>query len=424
MSDRVAVPVLDRPIDAAIRPPGSKSETIRALAAASMADGRSHLYMPLRAEDPRAMSGALGAMGIPVGTDSEPWTVDGRGGWLDQPAGPLDANESGLSARILLAMAGSRDGLTTITGRGRLPQRPMKGVVDVLRAQGVEVSSDRLPIDVAGRGHLWGGFVSVDCSESSQFATAVMLVAPLMQKPCVLEVRGLTSSADYIDGTVSIMRRFGAQVERTVTGYEIANDGYQASDIVIEPDASAAVYPMAIAAITRGRVTIDGLGESSWQPDLEMATTLEAMGCRVSREESRIEVDARDIELSGVEVDMAHAPDGSLALAVVCLFAGSGSRISGLGSLRHKESDRLAAITSEMARIGGEVSVEGDSLIIEPGPLHGAVIDPHGDHRIAMSMATAGTRVPGIEVTSPRVVDKTWPDFWGLLDLLRDETAD
>jgi 3-phosphoshikimate 1-carboxyvinyltransferase len=295
----------------------------------------------------------------------------------------------------------------------------MGGIVDVLRAQGIEVSGERLPIEVAGRGHLWGGLIPVDCSESSQFATAVMLVAPLMQNPCVLEPRGLTGSAGYLEGTVSIMRRFGASVERTVTGYEIANEGYRASDVVIEPDASAAVYPMAIAAITGGEVTIEGLGEGSWQPDLGVAAVLGQMGCEVTWEETRVHVDATGSDLHGVDVDMSHAPDGSLALAVACLFATTPSRISGLGSLRHKESDRLAAISEEMRRIGGDVVVEGDSLVIAPGPLHGAVIEPHGDHRIAMSMATAGFRVAGVEVSSPGVVDKTWPGFWEFLDSLR-----
>ena len=418
MSDVVAVPVFAAPVDATVRPPGSKSETIRALVAAALAEGRSHLYSPLRAEDTMAMAGALEAMGIAIDTGSEPWTIDGNGGWLRQPDGPLDANESGLSARILVALAGSRDGVVTVTGRGRLPERPMGGIVEVLREQGVEVSGERLPIEVSGRGHLWGELIVVDCSQSSQFATAVMLVAPLMQNPCVLEPRGLTGSADYLEGTVSIMRRFGAAVAPTVTGYEIANGGYLASDVVIEPDASAAVYPMAIAAVTGGSVVIEGIGEGSWQPDMRVASVLGQMGCAVTWEENRVHVDATAGELHGVDVDMSRAPDGSLAVAVACLFASTPSRISGLGSLRHKESDRLLAISEEIERIGGDVLVEGDSLFIQPGSLHGAVIDPHGDHRIAMSMAVAGTRVPGVEVATPHVVDKTWPHFWDFLDSL------
>lgn len=418
MSDVRPVPIIEGPIDAVVRPPGSKSETIRALAAAALAKGRSHLYEPLHADDPIAMAGALRALGVHVSTDREPWTVEGGGGRLTSPQGPLDANESGLSARILVAMAGSLDGESRIVGRGRLPERPMGGIVEVLRAQDVEVSGEQLPIDVVGRGPLWGGRVEVDCSQSSQFATAVMLVAPIMQEPAVIELKELAGSAGYLEMTESMMRRFGSTLERNVTGYEIGNEGYTASDVVIEPDASAAVYPMAMAAVTGGRVVIEDLGEASRQPDLRIASVLEAMGCRVKWNETRVTVEASGSRLSGVEVDMSAAPDGALALAVVCLFAAGPSRISGLGSLRHKESDRLHAISREIERIGGGADIEGDSLLVRPGELHAAEVDSHGDHRIAMAMSIAGIRVPGLRVRNPMVVNKTWPGFWDQVERL------
>jgi len=418
MTDHVEVPLLDAPVHAVVRPPGSKSETIRALTAAALADGRSHLYSPLVAEDPAAMSAALRALGVDVDDSGDPWAVDGRAGRLDAPEEPLDANESGLSARILLALAASLDGVSRIVGGGRLPERPMKGIVEVLRSQGVEVSGDQLPIEVSGKGHLWGGEIEVDCSESSQFATALMLVAPIMHEPPSIELKGLAGSAGYLEMTESMMRRFGAVVDRTVTGYEISNDGYAASDVVIEPDASAAVYPMVIAALSGGVVVIEGLGQGSRQPDLRVAAILESMGCGVDWEGSQVTIDARDAKLRGLDVDMSDAPDGSLALAVACLFAEGKSRISGLGSLRRKESDRLEAISTEIRRIGGVAVVDGDTLVIEPGELRGAVIDPHGDHRIAMAMATAGTMVADLRIANPLVVNKTWPGFWDFLESL------
>lgn len=416
-SNARSVPVLS-PIDSVIRPPGSKSETIRALAAAALAEGRSHIYEPLDADDPTAMAGALQALGVGIDRKTVPWSVDGQGARLHAAKEALDANESGLSARILLAMAGNIDGACRIVGRGRLPQRPMGGIVDVLEARGVEVSGDRLPIEIAGRGRLRGGHIEVDCSESSQFATAVMLLAPIMTEPSVVEPVGLTGSANYIEGTVSIMRRFGAKIERTITGYEIANEGYRAADVFVEPDASAAVYPMAVAAISGGRVTIDGIGESTWQPDAGVASILGSMGCRVEWATDRVTVDARGVSLRGVEVDMSDAPDGALGLAVVGLFATTPSRISGLGSLRHKESDRLTAISSEIRRIGGRVETGEDWLVIHPSELRGAEVDSHGDHRIAMAMATAGAGVPNLRVANPQVVNKTWPGFWEFLDTL------
>jgi len=406
------------PVEAVVRPPGSKSETIRALAAAALAPGRSHIYEPLDAEDPAAMAGALEALGIGIETKTVPWVVDGQGGRLTAPEGALDANESGLSARILLAMAGNLDGVCRIVGHGRLPERPMGGIVDVLHALGVEVSGRTLPVDIVGRGRLRGGHIEVDCTDSSQFATAVMLLAPIMTGSSVVEPVGLTGSANYLEGTVSMMRRFGASVERTITGYEIANVGYRPSDVLIEPDASAAVYPMVIAAITGGRITIDGIGADTWQPDAGGASLLESMGCHVEWGTDRVSVDARGVSLDGVEIDMSAAPDGALGLAVACLFANRPSRLSGLGSLRHKESDRLAAISGEMRRIGGQVEVGDDWLLIHPSVLHAAEIDPHGDHRIAMAMATAGACIPDLRVANPHVVNKTWPGFWDFLDTL------
>jgi 3-phosphoshikimate 1-carboxyvinyltransferase len=415
-----AIPVLNGPLDATVRPPGSKSETIRALAAASLADGKSHLYTPLVAEDPHAIAGALRDMGVGIDDTGDPWSVDGVAGRLTSPVGDLDVNESGLSARILLAMAGSLDGFTRIVGKGRLPERPMNGIVEVLRSQGVEVSGDHLPIEVHSRGPLWGGRLEVDCSQSSQFASAVMLVAPIMHEAATIELKGLAGSRGYLDMTESIMRRFGADVRSTVTGYEIANAGYTAADVVIEPDASAAVYPMGVAAVSGGRVVIDGLGSASPQPDLLVATALESMGCRVEWEPHRVTVDAGDIELRAIEIDMSAAPDGALALAAVCMFADGPSRISGLGSLRHKESDRLTAISEEIRRVGGGAEVDGDTLVLRPDRLKGAAIDPHGDHRIAMAMAIVGTVVDETSVNSPSVVNKTWPEFWRVLDDLAE----
>ncbi|HET9260177.1 MAG TPA: 3-phosphoshikimate 1-carboxyvinyltransferase [Acidimicrobiia bacterium] len=412
-----SVPVIEGPVDAVIRPPGSKSETIRAIAAASMAEGRSHLYSPLDAEDPSAMVAAVRAMGTAIEDRSDPWVVDGLG---EPRHGDLvlDANESGLSARILLAMAASSPNSIRIEGKGRLPERPMSGLIDALRSQGVVVEGERVPIDVTGQGRLWGGHLVVDCTDSSQFASALMLVAPMMENPCQLEITGLTGSAGYLEGTVSVMTRFGASAVKTVTGYEIDNTGYRPSDVVIEPDASSATYPMAIAAITGGRVTVEGLGADSWQPDVSIADVFEEMGCLVERGRNRLVVDARSRELIGLEVDMSHAPDGALAVAVVACFASSPTTLRGLGSLRPKESDRLAALASEIGRVGGAIKVGGDSLVIEPMTLQGAVIDPHGDHRIAMALACAGSRVPGISVADPDVVNKTWPKFWDMFDQL------
>jgi 3-phosphoshikimate 1-carboxyvinyltransferase len=220
------------------------------------------------------------------------------------------------------------------------------------------------------------------------------------------------------------MEAFGATVQPTITGFDIDNDGYRPTDYVIEPDASAAAYPMVAAAITRGRVEISGLTRSSPQPDVAVAGELERMGCHISESESGLVVDATSNKLSPIQTDMAAAPDGALALAVACLFADGTSRIGGLHSLQYKESDRLRTMTQELRRLGADVGIEDDSMVIAGGALHRGQIDPHGDHRIAMSVALVGLAVDGVEVLRPDVVDKTWPEYWTMIESLIDSVSE
>ena len=400
--------------------PGSKSETIRALVAAALAEGRSHIYGALDSEDSEAMIRVLRGFGVGVETIVEPWVVDGTGGYLVAPDHEIDVGESGLTARIALVMAALAEGTTVISGRGRLPSRPFAALVDALHGQGVDIttSSGSLPMTITGQGGLWGGPVAIDCSASSQFATALLLAAPLTTEPMSLRIEGLSGSAGYLDVTTRTMEAFGARISPTITGYDINNDGYRPTDYVVEPDASAAAYPLVAAAITRGRVIIDGLSPSSAQPDVLLVDRLVEMGCHTEQVDSRIVLDGRGVDLVGIETDMSAAPDSSLALAVACLFASGRSRIVGLASLRLKESDRLAAMQSELTKLGARVWVEQDALAIERGELAPAAIDPHGDHRVAMSCALVGLVVEGVEVQNPGVANKTWPGFWGMLDAL------
>lgn len=424
MSERHRVQTALGPIDAKVRPPGSKSVTIRALAVAALAEGRSHLYGALAADDTAAMTGALRGLGIDVNEDAEPWAIDGEGGHLQSIDDVIDVNESGLTARIVLMLAAFSERSTTITGRGRLLQRPIDAIVDVLGGQGVSVQTTAgfLPATVNGQGGLWGGDIDVDCSKSSQFATAVLLAAPLMSEPARVRLSGMEGSGGYLDTTLMVMEAFGAYVDRTITGFETTPQGYTPCDFPIEPDASAAVYPLVAAAITGGRVEIEGLRLDSTQPDIRIAGHLESMGCEVSDVDGGLWLVGPD-RLDPLDADLSEAPDGALGLAVACAFAAGPSRLKGLHSLRYKESDRLEALSSELARIGVQTEIEGDDLTVVPGRLHGGVIDPHGDHRIAMSLAVAGLRVEGVEVANSSVVNKTWPDFWSELARISRNSA-
>lgn len=413
-------------IQARVRPPGSKSETIRALVTAALAKGRSHLYGALRAEDSSAMISTLRAFGIGIEDQDEPWAVEGNGGYLVAPRVPLDVSESGLTARIALVLAALAEGTTVVDGRGRLRERPIDALVEALHDQGVDITTTNglLPATVTGQGGLWGGPIRVDCSKSSQFATALMLAGPLTTEPSHVRLEGLEGSAGYLKVTARVMESFGATVTRTITGYDISNAGYSATDHVIEPDASAATYPLVAAAITGGRVVIDDLHQDSVQPDIAVAHHLAGMGCNIEQASAGLVLDATGVELGPIEVDMSAAPDGALALAVACVFARAESRLTGLFSLVHKESNRLIALSEELTRLGADVTVEGDSLLIRPGRLESTTVQTHGDHRIAMACSLVGLVVDGVTVSDPHVVNKTWPGYWEMLDGLATDSGE
>ena len=361
----------------------------------------------------------LEGFGIDTNVDSEPWSVDGRSGWLAAPSDPIDVGESGLTARIAMVMATMTDGVTTIEGQGRLNQRPIEPLVDALSTQGISVTTaeQHLPASVQGQGGLWGESIDVDCSASSQFATALMVGAPTATNPTSLRIVGLAGSNGYLQVTADVMSAFGASPIESFIGFDIDNDGYKATDYLVESDASASVYPLVATAIVGGRVVIPDLGVGSRQPDVVIARHLADMGCEIEHGDQII-LEASGGPLAPIDADLSAAPDGALALAVACLFSSGTSRISGLHTLRHKESDRLETMASELGRLGAGITIEDDGLVITPESLTGTTIDPHGDHRVAMSVALAGLRIPGVVVADSEVVNKTWPEFWDMLSSL------
>ena len=420
MSAPAVITPLRRPVEAVVRPPGSKSLTNRALVTSALATGGvSRLIGPLEADDTEAMRAGLGLFGVSIDDADDPWLVLGRGGELENPRAPIDALESGTTARFLAAIAPLTTGTVEIVGRGRLPQRPFGELVAALASLGVEVRTETggLPLSIAGKGKLPGGRVAIDPSRSSQFVSALLMVAPMASEPLRIEMTGPPVSAPYLDSTVEVMTTFGATVDRDGLAFEVANTGYRSTHFEIEADASAAAYPLVAAAITGGRVAIQGIARQSTQPDLALLEVLARMGCEVRWSEHRLEL-AGPEQLEAVDVEMERAPDAVLALAVACLFASGPSRIRQVGNLRLKESDRLAALAEELARVGGEARVESDDLVVVPGELRGALVNSHGDHRIAMALALVGLRHPGIEIAAPEVVNKTWPRYFDMLRAL------
>jgi 3-phosphoshikimate 1-carboxyvinyltransferase len=416
MTDYVEVPSAQGPIVATVRPPGSKSQTIRALVASALAGGHSRLVGALDSDDTRFASNALQSLGARILVEEGSWMVEGTAGRLLAPDGAVDAGASGLTARAIIALGALVDGRVTVIGRDRLPERPMAGLIEALESLGVGVVSadGHLPVTVTGSGALPGGEVTVESSQTSQFVSALLLAAPLAEGPLDIAPVGLSGSHRYLEMTLGTMQALGAQANPVGGRYLVQPTGYEGATLDIEPDASAAVYPMAAAAVTGGKVIVDGLGSGSLQPDMEIARVLETMGCVVTQTSGETTVEGPGA-LAPVDLDLSGSPDGALVIAVTCLFADGPSRLRGLGSLRFKESDRLTATADGMARLGARARVDGNDLVIEPGPLRPARLASHGDHRIAMSFGIAGLRIPGIEIDDPGVVTKTWPGYWDML---------
>ncbi len=431
MSDRSqAAPLPDRleieprgRLTASVRVPGSKSITNRALLAAALADGESRLHGGLESVDTRVMREALAAVGVDVtlpdpGADA-PWTIQGSGGRWRTAADRLWVENSGTTARFLTAALTLGEGPFVLDGSARMRERPIQDLLDALNGLGARVDSlsntGCPPVEIAGAG-LPGGHTVMDARHSSQFVSAVLLAAPYASQDVELEfVDGVVTSRPYVDVTFDVMRAFGADAGWTAAGGARVAAGrpYVARDYSIEPDASSAVYAFCAAAIAGGSVRVEGVPERSSQPDFGLLQLLERMGCLVQRRGAAVQVHGPTDRLRALgEVDMNDLPDAALAYAVVALFADGPTRIVNIPNLRIKETDRLAALETELRKLGARAEAGPDWLEVAPGPLHGAEIETYDDHRMAMSFALAGLRIPGVVIRDPSCVSKTWPNFF------------
>ena len=416
------------PLHAKVEVPGSKSITNRALLLAALAEGESRLLGPLESDDTVVMRQALTALGVDIEVQKDAWRVHGSGGAFSQPGAPLYTENSGTTARFLTAAATLVPGPVIVDGNARMQERPIVHLVEALRSFGAGVEilgrSGCPPIKVEGGG-LPGGRGKIDGSQSSQYTSAVLLAAPYAQNDLELTFHdGILVSRPYVDVTLAIMRTFGAEVEWTeldgLEGIRVkAGRQYCAREYAIEPDASSAAYSFCAAAIAGGSVRVSGIPLDSLQADFKILSLLEAMGCGVLRDGDGVEVQGPEGRLRSLgEVDMNDFPDAALAYAVVCLFADGPTVIKNIWNLRIKETDRLVALETELRKLGARAEAGHDSLLIEPGPLHGAEIDTYDDHRMAMSFSLAGLRVPGVVIRDPGCVSKTWPGYFEMFEAL------
>jgi 3-phosphoshikimate 1-carboxyvinyltransferase len=423
-------------LDATVRLPGSKSLTNRALVGAALAEGRSLLEGVLFADDTEAMLDGLRRLGIPVAVDHAAGRVivDGCGGRLPATAvgARLDARLSGTTSRFLLPVLALGPGPTRLDGAAQLRARPMADGIAALRRLGAEVTEEGqpghlpvvvrgligepAPVFVAPTTKTGAGSISVKGDASSQFLSGLLLIGPALPQGLRVTTVGRLVSRPYVEMTAAVMRTFGAEITagNDADGWLVAPGGYRATTYRVEPDASAASYVFAAAAICGGRVTVDGLGKDSLQGDVAFVDVLEQMGCRVERGRAATTVECSG-PLAGVDVDLGDLSDTAPTLAAVAVFASSPTRVRGIGFIRAKETDRVGNVVRELRRCGIEADEEDDGFLVHPGTPRPARIETYGDHRMAMSFALLGLRAPGIEIADPGCVAKTFPGFWDVL---------
>jgi len=422
MSDSVEIVPVSAPIHGTIRPPGSKSLTNRALIVAALAQGSSHLTGALDSKDTRVMVDSLRRLGLTIEHDLDRAEVrlEGLAGRPAASSAELWLENSGTSIRFLTALCALGEGRFRLDGNARMRERPIGELVAALNQLGANVRCEQdnecPPVIVETRG-LPGGTARVGGSISSQYLSALLMAAPGAQGPVTIEVADQLVSEPYVEMTLAVMRDFGVNVETRAPGtYHIEPQIYQGREWDIEPDASAASYFFGAAAVTGGEVTVTGLGRNALQGDVAFVDALEQMGCTVSSGPSQITVCGG--ALRGIDIDMNGISDTAQTLAAVATFAEGPTRIRNVAHIRHKETDRIAAVATELRRIGQQVEEFPDGMTIFPQPVRPATIATYDDHRMAMSFALVGLRAPGIRIADPGCTAKTYPGYFEDLERL------
>lgn len=409
------------PVDATIRLPGSKSLTNRALLLAALADGESRVQSILLADDTRLMIDALRSLGVPirVNEDQPGAVVSGCGGRWPNAEANLFCGNAGTVIRFLTAACTIDQGHYRLDGVARMRERPIAELVNALVDLGAHIGYENrpgyCPLTIHATG-LRGGVIERRSTVSSQYVSALLMAGALAANDVFIGFNQPLPSRPYIAMTLDVMRAFGVDAaERDMMRFVVpARQTYRAATYTVEPDASAASYFFAAAAVTGGRVTIESLGAASRQGDVGFVRVLEQMGCAIEQDACTTTVQGPTIgSLRGADVDLGDMPDVAQTLAVIAAFADSPTRIRNVGNLRIKETDRLAALVAELTAMHVDATADSDSITIRPGGQpQAARIRTYNDHRMAMSFAVAGLRVDGTEIEDPGCVDKTFPAFF------------
>jgi len=423
------VAALEKPVIAMIEIPGSKSYTNRALVMAALTKGPVTLYNPLYSEDTEAMIACLKTLGLRIETSPDQIIVHDDISIVQNKSYELFARDSGTTIRFLLALLCLTSGTHVIGGNARLNERPIKDLVDALRLLGAKIDylekEGQAPLKIhpsalclvstvypktAFSGHLG---ITIDGSMSSQFFSALLMIGPFLG--IKMRLRGELISRPYVDMTIRMMHEWGVEVlQMEEGGYHIpCGQLYQKKEYVIEGDFSSAGYFFAIAALTESTLTLKNLNPDSAQADRKFLDILAKMGNEIRIHDQGITIVGKQI--LPLAIDMEECPDQVQTMAVLAAFAKGVTKISGVRSLRLKETERVQALKNELAKMGIKTEDTHDTLTIYGGNPHAAPIDTYGDHRMAMAFAVAGTKLPGMKIHDPEVVNKTFPTFWDKL---------
>jgi 3-phosphoshikimate 1-carboxyvinyltransferase len=390
------------------------------LIAAALANGVSTLKNALVSEDTQFTMEALRQMGIQINVNSAGVRVDGKGGRLEPCEAPIYIGNSGTSMRLLTGVAALGKGTYTLTGNARMQMRPIKDLLDALQQMGIKAHSVKNngcpPVEVAGA-TINSEKVDINCQNSSQYLSALLLMAPGTSRGLEIRVAGGPPvSRPYIDLTVELMETFGIRLDREgYQKFEVPGEQmYRAGKYVVEADCSQAAYFWGAAAICGVEIDVVGIRADSAQGDVRFVDLLQQMGCRVSRDSGSIGVAGGP--LHAIEADLADMPDQVPTLAVVAAFAEGTTVIKNVAHLKSKESDRLSATVTELKKMGIDATCTANALVVKGGKPKVAIIDTYNDHRIAMSFAMAGLKVPGVCIRNENCVEKSFPAFWQVFE--------
>ncbi len=417
----IKIEKFEKELNCEVQMPGSKSYTNRVLILASLASGKSKITAPLHSDDTKYMIKSLKKLGIKIGVlASGDIEIEGNGGKFDNlNSKNLFAGIAGTTSRFLTAFSVLTRAEINLSGEGKILERPIGDLVDGLRQIGVEIEytgkNGSLPLKINGK-NINSSEIKMNGEVSSQFFTALMLIAPYLESGLKISVIGKQISKSYIDITINLMREFGVEVKNNDYKEYIIKGGqkYKAREYKVEGDWSSASYFCALGALHRGSTTIKNLNNNSSQGDKNFPKVLEKMGVKVEYLEDGVKIFGGSL-LSGIEINMEQMPDTAMTVAILAVFANKNTLITGLSTLKDKETDRIEAMKEELGKMGVLVKTTDSSMEIIPSTPKSAIIKTYKDHRIAMVFAVLGSKVGNVIIKNKEVVNKSFPEFWEIL---------